>query len=723
MEPNTYPSFQTVSPEQPTANQSLGVPSTVPFPEATAGILSDENLNHLGPYVLNGWRKAAMHRQNANTVKGSINEKLLACLRDVSGEYTATEKQKIAALEQPEVFINNPDAKRHTCNAIIRGIFIESANPAWTLKPSPVPEISLEDAKKIAAKVQSDYMAYKLSTMVEQGMPISEAQEMLPLIPPDPAEFASYAESVRDETDNDRMELSRRKVARMSKKIEDQLLDGEFSTAMMDMVDYCSTYGTGILLGPIRRIRKTPAFQPDGSCVLKEQEVLCWEAVNPIDAYPSKGSTTIKHGDFFRRESFTPKALSKMLKLGDGYYADNIRAVISRYPNGGLRLYEPFDAERKRLENDGAIMSSDTSIIEGIEGWCDVKGSILIDDMMIMENPDHTPIDPDEYYDVNAIVVDGKVLFCAINDERFGRPLFKAVFYRTPGSWWGDSPIEKMRDLTRAFNSSYRAKCTNVSCCSGPMMFVNTAKMVSGQSVKLKPYAVYTWSDPAGNSAPPVKLFQSASNLAEITADLNATLQMIDVITGIPSPSDADDASASAGRTYNGLVLILNARRQGANDVIFSMYQDVLKPALEYLYRYNMLFDPDGAIKGDCSVDVGGLLSILVRESNTTKLEALLNMMNNQYVANTIGQNGVAEILREYIKTLSGVNYDRIVPTQEEIERRKMVEEMQNQIANVAAQAKAQGGANPYGSQPVATPSIRVRSERPQPAKNLPVEV
>ena len=702
--------------------QGQTAPADAPLPPGavpSAGALTEENLSRLGPYVMSMWRKASVHRQSASTVKGSINEKLISCLRDVSGVYTSEETRKITELEQPLVFINNPDAKRRTCNAIIRGVFIESADPAWTLKPSPVPDMSDDDLKKIADKTQADYMTYRLSTLVEQGMTIAEAQAVLPTLPPDPETYAAYSEAVRDEEDNARTEAARRKVDRMSRKIQDQLLDGDFTTALMEMVDYCSTYGTGILLGPIRRMKRVPTFTPDGQCVMTDKEVLCWEAVSPLDSYPAKGATSIRRGDFFRRVSFTPKSISAMLKMGDGYYPANIREVLQRYPNGGLRMYEPFDSERKRLENDGSVMSSETSVIEGIEGWCEVKGSTLIDDMAITATPAGEPLDRDGYYDVNAVVVDSKVLFCAINDERFGRPLFKAVFYRVPNSWWGDSPVEKMRDLTRAYNAAYRAKCVNVSCCSGPMTFINTAKTHSGQNFKMRPYAVHTWNDPVGNAAPPVKLFQAASNIPEITEDLNATLQMMDVATGIPSPADADDAAASAGRTYNGLVLILNARRQGANDVIFSMYNDALKPALEYLYRYNMLFDSDAGIKGDCAVDVGGLLSILVRDQNTNKLEALLNMMNNQYVAASIGQDGIAEILRQYIKTLSGVNYDKIVPSEEEIKRRQTLQEIQNSVAEQANR----GGMNPNGSQPVATPSIRVRSARPIAPKRAPVEV
>lgn len=684
-------------------NGAPPVAGNVPPTDPTVEKSKREDLTKLGPYVMAGWTLAKTHRRESG-----IEERLLQCLRDISGVYSADETAKITALNQPLVFIPNPDLKRRTCNAILRSVFFESYDPFYRLSPSPVPEISNDDAAKIADEVISEYTAVRISEFVDQGYPIQMAEEMAYRTPPDPDALAEYVESKRSEFDNKRTEEAKIKVERMSSKIKDQRLDGGYDEAFMQVVDYCSSFGTGVLKGPVRRIRNRVHFD-GGKCVLKPTEVLEWEATHPLNSYPEKGSRDIQKGGYYERVEYTARELSDMAKLGteNGYFPDAIRRVLNLYPNGGCVLIEPTDSERSRLENNGTIVITTTSILQGIEAFLDVKGSMLRS-LGILAKDDGTAIDDDEYYDANCIVIAGEVVFCTLTDEMFGRPLYKGVFYKVPNSWWGYSPIDKMRDPVRAYNNAYRAKCVNTSCCSGPMFFYNAAKLLPGQKVEVRPYAAVGWSDPIGNSQPPVRAFQPASNIDEITRDLDSIEKLIDHVTGIPSTSHMDDTAASAGRTYNGMLLLIQAQKQGANDVVLSLFNDVSRKALTYLYRYNMLYDPDEGIKGDCEVEAGGLLAILTREQNRAALESFLNMViASPVIQQKIGDPGMMELLRVYIQTLDGINPDKIIPSEEERARRQKIAEIQNGLAmyQLGAPQAAQGaqqGVAPVQQQPAA---------------------
>ena len=255
------------------------------------------------------------------------------------------------------------------------------------------------------------------------------------------------------------------------------------------------------------------------------------------------------------------------------------------------------------------------------------------------------------------------------------------------------------------------------------MMFINTAKTQTGQKYKVQPYKTLLWSDPTGMNQPPVRLFQPAANIDEITRDLETIEKQIDHVTGIPSTSHMDDTAASAGRTYNGMLLLIQAQKQGANDVILSMWEDVGRPALVYQYRYNMLFDPDPEIKGDCEVDAGGLLAILTKEQNRTALESFLNLViASPVIQSVIGEQGMLATLRLYIKSLDGINPDNIVPSPEEMDRRKRIAAIDAQMQAIAQQPGVPGAPSAVPAQQAAPPAAAPRPALPAP-KNQPVEM
>jgi len=432
------------------ATDIAAAPSTVAVPaKADAQRLSD--LTKLGPYVAKSFDLAAEHRRTTG-----IEDELMACLRQCNSEYSPEEKARIlqaSGIPDP-VYLPHADLKRRTANAVVTEIFLNAADRPWSLRPTPIPELSETATKRIAIDTITDFIDYRVNELVKEGIPPDFAMEIVQATPPDPLVAGEYAAARRTEIDNMRAEEATDRMERMSNKMHDQMVEGRWAEAMTACVDFASSYGTCVLKGPVRRMRKRNRYE-GGTQVLKNVEVWEWEALNPFDCYPAKGAVSIHDGDFFQRVRFTPKELNAMAKLGDGYYPDTIRQILTMWPNGGLKLEQPLDSERRRLENDGTGSATDSVNIEGIEAWCDVRGSMLKAEG-VTKTSDGVTIEDQEYYEVNSIVINREVVFCSLTDERLGRPLYKGVFYRTPGSWWGESPMKKMRDAMRMYNAAAR---------------------------------------------------------------------------------------------------------------------------------------------------------------------------------------------------------------------------------------------------------------------------
>ena len=645
--------------------------------------------------ILGIWERNKMLRRSAGPNQKSQEDELMENLRNKSGEYSAEERAAIELTGQTALFLNNFDRKIRDIVTLVGAVFLNSADRPWQLDPTKVPDLSDEDTENIANAVMQEYVQYLAMTFEAQGIPHEEAMQMVVMNPPDPEVVLKYAEWKREEADNKRRQEAALKANRMQDKIEDQFQEGKWREANRDALENAASMGTGIVKGPVPRNRKRVRYT-GGTAKVQDAEVLEFSAVDPFDCYPSKGAVSIQDGDLCIRVRYSPRALSEFAEMDadSGWDSKVINAILEKYPNGGLKFFEPYDNERQILNSDGSAGITATSMLEGIEFWGDARGQSLID-MGITKKDDGTPVKPNRYYPVNALVMDNKVAFCRIADDKFGRPLYKIVCYRMLNSWWGKSISNKIRDAVRSYNFAYRAKTVNIMMTSGYQTFYDE-KMLGTADLKMRPYGAYPYKDPQGSGRLPVHLQQADSRIMELIASMQEDSRLFDTLSGIPSSSHASDASATAGRTYNGLLLIITASKEGANDIVHSMFLDGVKPQIEYQYAYNMEFDPDSGIKGDCNVAAGGLLSILVKEQAQNRLETFLNLAIQPAVLNIIKPSGLAELLRHQVKLLQGIDPTKVVPTEEEMERLEEADKINAQLQEAQQlgmqQEQAQGG-------------------------------
>lgn len=680
-----------------------------------------EEVCPLGAYIERVFRDAEDIKRESG-----IEAELMECLRQSRSEYNEHDKTIIQQLHQPDLYYPLSDMKRRTANSWTTEIFLYAADPPWRMRPTPVPELATSDADRIAEETMEDFVEYSMMQYIAAGVPQDQAMRMVYENPPDPDVVAKYAMMKRDETDNKRMEVATRKVERMEKLCHDQQVEGKWMTAMASVIDCASTFGTGILKGPMAKMKKLPKFNKTNGVSLKDTKVYEWESINPFDAYPAKGATEITDGDFCQYVSYTPKDLNAMKKLGKEYFASNINTILETWPNGGCRLIRTIDSEKSRLENKGTPESKTGTMIEGIEFWGDVRGSVL-KDYEITEYAGKT-LEDDIYYEINAIVINKLVIFCSITDEKLGRPLFKGTFFKTQGSWWGDSPMNKMRDVQRECNASMRNLCHNMAQASGPMGFVSdVTRLLPSFDYRFKSWSITAFKDPMRTGRSPITLFQAASNAAEFRAIRDASIKDADIVTGIPAYSHGSDIAAGAGRTSSGLAMLMGAATRGMKQVVNSISYDILIPALTYQYRMNLMYHDDPGVKGDANVDVGGVLAILLKDQNYQRVSDFLTLANNPAVAAVMGKSGIAELLRVYLKLLDGINPDRIIKSREDLEKEEQMDRIMAQLGQAEQQGMAMGigGAQPSAG-PVASPStapstmanpenVTVPRQQPQP--------
>lgn len=674
--------------------------------QSTGSTKEGRSLTALAAFVQNRFDDGVRFRQRTG-----MDEELFACKYAVKGEYAPDELAKRSAAGLPLVYAPLSDTKRRAANAWAHEIFLNTAEKTYELRPTPVPDMPETIVKAIAAEVVQEWAA-----VVSPNPPQGEQQL---------AAVAAMAAKRRDELQNLVEEEAQKRAARLDKVIQDRLVEGRWREEMTLAIDYASTYGTAVVkILPRRRKRLARKVNKYGVSTfsVKYETRLEFQAIDPFDCYPSKGSKTIQDGYFCQRIRYQPADIAAM-EGEKGYIKDAVREVLQKYGTGsGYRTFQPTDHQVEQLNDDGTT-GEESTIIEGVEFWGSVMGGLLLDENIQFDH-EGKALERDKLYDVDALVVAGRVLFCKILDPRLGRPLFKGTFYNSPGSWWGESPIKKMRAVQKIANGAITSLVWNMGMAAGPQVAITDYERLRDRDLTQKPWKVWVFDKPRQNTTSdvPIKFFQPNTNSQELMGIYDRMSREADSLTGIPAYSYGSDVAAGAGRTASGLSMLMDAAQRGMKHVIFSLDLDLMRPMIEYLVNHEMLTNEDEGIKGDVTIDAGGLLAVLSKDKSSAMLKEVLGLCQNPLVAQVIGEDGISELMRKVVGLIPHINPDRIVPTREELEFRKLKEaleqmklqQMQMQMAqDVQLQGQAQAAA-------MGLPSQGGGASAPQPVSNTP---
>ena len=216
----------------------------------------------------------------AKTGKRDLEERMLQGLRQRNGEYDPDVLSTIQAQGGSQIFINLTSVKCRAATSWLRDTLLgNGSDKPWAIDPTPIAEIPPERIAELQAQMEQELMA-----MMAQGMQ-----------PPSQAELRDIAMQMKDRAARDMQEEAAERVKRMEKNMEDQLAEGNWSKAFNEFLDDVVTFPFAVMKGPIKRRRKTMAWQ-NGK--LEPVQVIRneWERVDPFMLYWALGhgtSTTV----------------------------------------------------------------------------------------------------------------------------------------------------------------------------------------------------------------------------------------------------------------------------------------------------------------------------------------------------------------------------------------------------------------------------------------------
>ena len=631
----------------------MGAPPTTAVPETPTVVQG------LAGHIRGFWTKAV-------DAKRSVEDDMIEALMARRGEYTAGRLKKIQENKQPAIYMMVGASKMRQIEALLRDVLIGTGTEKpWILRPTPVPELP---PSIVAAAVQQ--LTMEIEAAVVQGF-----------VPSVQAAQARLQEMKRELMPM-LMEAAREKAEAMERKMEDQQLEGGFLEALDQFITDLSTFKTAFIAGPIVRRKPQMSWSQQGELVVNPALVLEWERVDPFDVYPAPWATNLTRDDFIRKHRLTRAGLNDLVGV-EGFSPDAIRAVIAQYDGKGLNEWLAIDSRRAIAEGKDSSDQVGTGLIDALQYWGSASGQSLIEWGM----PKAQVPDPTKEYQIEAWLIGTHVIKAVLNSDPLARrPIFGTSFQNVPGSVWGNSPYDLLKDCQDMCNAAARALAANMAIASGPQAWVISNRIPSGEDVTDQfPWKLWQFeSDPTGSTAQPMGWFQPSSNANELMTVYERFSALADEYTGIPRYM-AGFETAGAGRTASGMSMMIGNASKVVKQVLGSIDTYVVTPLLERQYYHNMRYGTDPELKGDIKIVARGAASLATKEAAQVRTNEFLQATANPFDMQIIGMDGRAELLRHAVRRLD-MNGDKVVPSSAVLAQR--------QAAMAARQAAMVGPAN-----------------------------
>jgi len=607
-----------------------------------------------------------------------VERKMLESLRAYNGHYDPEDRAKIKESGGSDIYMNLTPTKCRAAMSWIRDILMPAKEQAWSLSPTPIPDVPEEVRLKIEQAMGEIAKLPQPTQMMQATQSLQETTKMKQDL-----EVAIMDQIYKE---------AERGIKKYERRVADRLAEGGWDKALSDFIEDFCVFQVAVMKGPI--ITKKKRLQwVDGKPEAVEDYIYMNKRVSPLDIYPSASATSIQDGDLCEHLRFSRQELYNLIGV-EGYKEDNIRKILEENATGtGSGWLDTYIESEKVIEEyRGDEYRANKGIIHGIHFFGSASYQMLQDWGYQEEDLGY---DTEAEFEVEAILAGNEVIKCSINDDPLlRRPYYKASFQEIPGSWWGRSLPELMRDIQRMCNATARALANNMGIASGPQIEVYVDRLAADEEID-EIYPLKIWqltSDPTGAGGRAVQFWQPTSNAQELLAVYKEFEVKADDATGIPRYAYGNEKSGGAAQTASGLSMLLEGASKGIKDAIKHIDLGLIIPRVEYQFYWEVMTDPTEEFTGDIVVVPKGSQALTMKGAIELRRNEFLNILANPVYFQIVGVEGVAEILREMAKSL-GLG-DDVVPSRIELKKQQQEAE--------AAQAQAQQAEAQQGQQQAA---------------------
>jgi hypothetical protein len=562
--------------------------------------ISEKGRDELAKLVVRRYREAVQWASTEHVGRASLRRVLCECHNQLHG-ILSPEDQKIAEDLGNDVNMNLTAMKCDTVHAFLLEMLTPQDELPWTISPTPIPDISETGRLEVLEKVKETLYLQEGTDISRQGI-------------------YDLAKKSKTEVRKKEKEEANRAAASMTRLMYDQCVEGNWEQALTACLYNFTAYPFGVLLGPVPTRGPRLAWVGDNVRV-KEETYYKWESINPFDFWFSPDSRSTQDGTcVFVRRRMTRRQLLSMLKM-KSYITNQVELVLADVNNADkYNLRWLSDRNPDQPDDQLLFWAQCSATIDALVHYGYFSGREL------NEYCGMTGLDKLTQYNTTVTIIGGRTVqvFIAPDPTVNMRPVHTASFYklseeRIPG----EGIAQKLRDVERSFRAALRCLILNMSAASEPITEMDVNRLVKymkkdtdGEGpFKLTPGGVYMVDNDMGMAQyPALRFFAVPSNMDQYRALLDHFMELAHLFTNIPAALHGTAVGTGANRTFRGASMLQSNAIKAIQAAVKQMDNGIFKPVGEMLYNYNMLYEKDPDIKGDCKVQAQGVAGLLARE-------------------------------------------------------------------------------------------------------------
>lgn len=607
-------------------------------------------LDALGVELLAEFARAELDRR-------LTEERWLQDLRQYRGKYDP-ETLALIGPNRSKAYVRKTRVKVKTVDSRVADLlFPAGSEKNWEVDSTPVPSVSKEQRAMAAQQLQR----------MARGQPV----------PPEMLEKFL-------------LEMVRQAAKGMAKVIEDQLIEARYKDVSIKTIHSGHLYGTGIMKGPLveRKIRTTFTQQGNNWVPKSESYVVPFVDYVPIwRFYPDMNATTLESCKYvYERHNMTRADLADLAQR-KSFNRDKIIAYLQAHPDGEIKL-RYYDNELRIIGERTASQGNKNNQYEILERWGYLDGAKLKSvGVKVPEERLHETFFSNVWLLPNGEVI--KAVLQPINGVLWPYHLY--YFDKDETSIFGEGLAAVMRDDQTMLNASVRMMLDNSAITAGPMLEVAPGLLSNTDRMdEMYPWKIW-FRNTAQPGQPAVRSIELPSRLSDLAGMADRFENNADEVTAIPRYMSGENVGSGAAGTASGMSMLMGAANIVIKDLISAWDEGVTRPFLTALYRWNMQFHKDGAIKGDFDVKARGTASLVAKEVRARQLNEFAAMTANPMDAPYIKRDKLnrmraeANELGDVVKTEDEVNEEANNP---QVQMQAQLAQAQAQLAMQELQAR-----------------------------------
>lgn len=494
--------------------------------------------------------------------------------------------------------------------AKVKDMVVNSADAPFVVEATPIPTLS----KKQTRQVQEVLERLLGEKLMEAGIVLQDAEgnvwpnydavimaDGYTLVPSVAAWLKEQTVEQKQTILTEAGKVAREAIKQVTTLMQDQMLEGGWRDAYLDVLFDVFLYGTGVLRCELRRVQ---GLKWNGDKLAPStDDIMTWRHVPVGNCYPSADSESAQEGTYFiERGAMRKQDLFACAQI-DWMRQDKIAEAYEQARDNADWL-EREDVEQPQQWADDALV--DVLIHEGT-----VRGDTLMDWL-----DDDAGIDENAFYDVEAWVLAGVTIGCRVLKHPHGtRSYFSANFQRAGRNFWGIGAGMTLASIEDTLNGLLDDLAQNLELTVAPPIFYDVMAFENADDVTLKKRARIPFNpDPVNRTMQPFFQPRFDSKSGELINLFNWFYRLADDESGIPGLLSGNDRIGGGEATFRGMKMLAASANTLVKAAFLNIDQTMIQPAMQWLWRWNMLNSKEEGIRADVRVVARGAAGLMQKE-------------------------------------------------------------------------------------------------------------